>query len=242
MRHQEFQSMTRRALQLTAFAATLSMALAIPRSEAKANFFEYSTSVAITTPISPGSVTVTPGPANTFGATETMSDQAGLNQFTFHTNSTVLASPSPSNLNFGPITVDAAAGTLTTYSFGFSYILTITDFGNNPFGPSLGTGTATFSGRVDGTLGINGGIPSTTLNINSLAPTFALVSTGAATFLVFNATDSDPGPSGGGGFIPGSISARLTAVPEPTSMALLGIGGASLWGLAQRRRRQVAQN
>jgi len=75
-------------------------------------------------------------------------------------------------------------------------------------------------------------------NINTAGITTGSVSLTLADFLAFDSTFANPTVSFAGGNLAGSYSFAVTAVPEPTSMALVAVIG--IVGIAVRRFRKAS--
>jgi hypothetical protein len=233
----------------TAMAVTVA-GLAMSASSASANFFEFSSSISIgatsgiasissTSISSPGTITLTTtnGSVITLTANQRATVASHLN-----------GNPNPvfgSNANFGSVGAVPAAVQVDTISIAFSYTVTLTDYtaANTPLANPNGTGTVVFSGLITGDIG-GGGVGlqfsnfTPTPNVGGPPPPAGIVFIpSVVNYLAqpYSATPPD-------GIVNGVLSSTftVTAVPEPTSMTLMGLGGIGLIGLYRRKMKRAA--
>jgi hypothetical protein len=238
--------MLRRRYKQMAMAMALGMAglLAIAPS-ARAEFFEYTTTVVISpVGITPAGSTITPGNSGTIGPA---SWQMNLPTSTFATpgsaNAVTLiatqSNPAPprtngigtgSNIVFGQI--DAATGLgAVSQAIGFNYTFTvnITDYATSSSLAVLGTGSIQFTGRIDGTLG-NNQVHLQNLNFATNPASGIFTTTNGVTYQATITGYTPPGLDDNGTF-----GANIRVVPEPGSIALLGMGLVGAFGVFRRR-------
>ncbi len=136
--------------------------------------------------------------------------------------------------------VDGAGGANVTYgnsaitalnpahydSFSGSYDFTVT------FTVGAATKTVDFTGTYSGKIGDH----STNMSFSTPIASLSSFTLGGALFTLSD--NSATPPAAGGGIGSFSVLVSAAAVPEPTSMALLGMGGVGAWGLFRRMRYQ----
>jgi len=225
------------AFRMAAWTLGLAGLLSSAATTARAEFFEYTTAFAISnvggsfTPT--GSTIVNDGTGSTFstpgGNVIKLIDQ-NSDPAIPHNNGTGAGT----DIVFGQI--DPTSGiTNPTETVGFNYTatLTFTDYAAANSTTALGTGTVTLNGRIEGTVG------DLTSNLNNLVfapnPQTFTTSNGTAYNIDFNSY-TPPGLDNNGTF-----GAHVTAaVPEPSSVAMLGLGGLGALGLLRRSRKAKA--
>jgi hypothetical protein len=193
-------------------------------SEAKADFFAYSSTVSVA-----NAPTL---PANPPGAASAVSVLGAGDTLTWNTSSAANINgslPGGANINYGSVVFGpGATSTVVTYDINFNYQVTITD--------SLGhSGVVNFTGELKGVArGAPQAINGTFLNY-AVNPT-SLVLDGK-TFLISLGVNTSPG-SVNNGVLQGNV--QITAVPEPVSLALVGLGGICLHAFHRRRKQRPA--
>jgi len=210
----------RRGLILAAAAAALAM-VAGPKAEAAFGDFTYSTTIT-PSPISPTTV-----PPNT------EITQAGV-------------APSATVFNgAAPNGTDVNAGTIT--STNLTGVGPFTDNYNSPVTLTVTVNgvDAVFNGTLTGNISETAGGNTSAFFNNPFGTTdqSQTVTTAGGTFIVTLVATKDftsPGAPGGtaGSSSTGSYSVNIrAAVPEPASMALLGLGSLGAFGAFRRRRK-----
>jgi len=203
---------------------------------AKAEFFEYSTVFTVspvgTTPAIPPASITNASPNSTFntgsGNSVTLLGDASNNNPPHQS-----ALGNGTDIVFGDIS--AVAGSLGSptanqaVQFDYSAVITITDYPSFLAVNPTGTGTVTLNGRITGTIG------GFQVDLNNLvfAPNPKTVTIAGTTYTVDFNSYTAPGLKTNGAF-----GAHVTAaVPEPASVAMLGLGGLGALGLFRRSRK-----
>lgn len=230
--------MTRhRFVYLMAAAVTAGLAVA---SEADAAFgnFNYATSVAAA---SGAAIPATPGNPASGDHNSVVVDIGNGNSITFagnfDTSSTGINGTLPGGamVNFANAIFTPASdnNTVTPYTVSYNIVVGVTDIAGGD------THFFDFTGSLKGNANGNSGSPPTGSGVNGSFFNFAVNPTSIPyTLGTYNASapgGTGPGSSGlaGQGVVTGLFTA--TAVPVPSSVALLGLGGLGLLGYARRR-------
>jgi len=218
------------ALRLAGLGLGLAALLAVGTPSARAEFFEYTSTVEITSFLSPPGSTVVstagggttasitaPGTGNSVVLNAQNSSLVNLHQNAFV------------GTNIVPLSLDPNGDTPTADNFDFNFTLrvTVTDYPTPIAGAPNGTGTFTFLGRLTGAVGNF----ASNLTLFSFAPSPQSLFIGTETYTVSFNGFTPPGIDNNG-----TLGLRVRAVPEPTSLALLGLGGVGALGLTLRRR------
>jgi len=222
----------------TLFAVVLG--LAAGARPARAEFFDFSTTVTLSNPTA-GSVI---GGGN--GTSSVVLDTPGAGDLTITgENSSAVphttATGNGSQIVYSTLTFAGLDATTPASPIGYNFVynLTLTDYATATSTTPLGTGVVSISGRWDGSIGPGEAANLDTLTDYTVSPAsitiggfqynIALGSPGIGFFV------TPPGPTN-----PGTMGARITvAVPEPGSVVLLGLGGLGLVGVSRRWRRPI---
>ncbi len=141
----------------------------------------------------------------------------------------LVASGGGTDLVFGLIDVLVVNATpLQNVTIPFTFHVQITDYPTDTVTVPDGMGTFDVSGVISGTIGAGRKVNLASIVINPVAP---ILIGGDLYTMAFN-TIVPPGP-----FFPGAIGAHVEIVPEPASIALIGLGALALATPALRRRR-----
>jgi len=234
---------------MAAWALALAGLIGVAPS-AKAEFFEYRSTVTISDTsgtFTPSGATFTNGTTaggNTF-STITLPDGNSVTLFGFtsgnDTTTPHLNASDPVSIgtDIAPVIVSTTNefGTVgEDIAFNFNVTLNLTNYLNASDTSPDGTGSVTFTGRISGSIGNN----AVALNLLSFVPTSTTVVVGTELYDVsFDATSGFASP---GGKNVGGISLHVFArpVPEPGSLALLGMGGVGALGVFLRRRARAS--
>ncbi len=166
--------------------------------------------------------TVTPGSSTTNGSTIGLTGTA---------STTVLSAPTFINLFTVSDTTTAVSGSSNDFFVNFSDVLSIT---NSPPPGTTATASITITGNLHFVRSDTGGEVSF-LTVNAAPYTFTV---DGQTFTISNFSYAPPtvNTAAGDGNVSALISAGPSAVPEPASVAMLGMGVVFVGGLMARRR------
>jgi len=148
------------------------------------------------------------------------------------------------DISLADLLVSKSVLTSSTDNFTQDYVLNVTL--TNPQLPSPAAQSATF--QILGTLTVSASTSPSgqTFSIDNVYREVVPVgpqSIGGLDFSVYAPLGIPPSQYFGKPTLnqsPGSLSARITAIPEPASLVLLGLGGLALTGFGLRRCRRVA--
>ncbi|AMV36255.1 PEP-CTERM sorting domain-containing protein [Planctomyces sp. SH-PL62] len=158
---------------------------------------------------------------------------APAGDLTFTTNSGVdvdAGLTGGADLNFGQVFyTPSAGGTLNDFVVNFNYQLALTANGQTGYVNLLGQVSGSAAGGADGAI-------NTTTTILSFASD-PILHLGDTAFILKVKSATGPGSSGAPGTLQVNISA--VAVPEPTSVVMLGLGVVGGVTLLRRRRRRA---
>jgi hypothetical protein len=226
--------MNRKRLALGMALAVLGLMSAAPRADAA---YSYTASLVINSVSVPGgSIVNTPGTGATFtSANGTVVTLGNI------TNPGSFLVGQPLSANFGNVSVTTTSAVPDSFSVNYSIFGTLTDpFPGGPNFTAFTTGVLTFTG-----IQVSGGASAGTISNQFLGP----FSIGPGTFpngdtftttvpSIINQGFSSPTVNGPGGNVSGLIVS--TVVPEPASIAMVGLGLVGLGGFSAYRRRRAS--
>ena len=209
---------------------------------ARAEFFQYSTTVTILNGYIPPASIVTNN--STTAATLTTPGGVGISLLGLASNSpgdNIDGTDTGSDIVFGGISVTGLTNTtqLENISIPYTFHIVLDDYPSFSALGALGSGTFDITGLLTGTVGkLNGG-KQVNLTFNSYSPGNILTKFIGSEFYTFSpSTYVAPGPNNQGAF-GAHVTARL--VPEPSTVALLGMGAIGLATPAYRRLRRISR-
>jgi len=235
----EHHPMKTHAFRLAAWTLGLAGLLSLAAPSARAEFFEYTTTVTIDTTagsFTPAASIIVNG-VTTASITTPNGNQLILNSL----NST----PAIPHINGGGLGADIgvlnlnanAAFASETLGVNFTMTVTITDYAGAlvvppTAGPNPNPVTFTFTGRIGGQLGNF----QSNLDLLTFAPSPSSAGVGGAQYIVELKNFASPGTDQDG-----RLTLHVTAaVPEPSSVAMLGLGGLGALGMFRRSRKAKA--
>jgi hypothetical protein len=237
--------------RITVLAA---VAVSWQSTAARAEFFEYNTSVTIVS-VNAGSTSpnsVVNGPSVLGQNNSTISTPANPATDPTYTlisigdtsllggNHFNASSPPGTDITLGHSHLSNLTATMVTFDFNFSIVLTVTDYSTANAAVPTGTGTVLVSGRIvsqDSSAQQN-----TSVFSYATTPANGIFTAGASQYELIRLGFTAPSFDHNGNETDGDFTAHLNSppsVPEPTAMALLGIGGAFGFGLFRSRKRRV---
>jgi hypothetical protein len=125
--------------------------------------------------------------------------------------------------------ISPAGSLIDSVDFTYSTTITFKDYATAASTTLLGTGTITVTGRILGLIG-NGQVSLQNFNFATV-PASGIFTAGPDTFKVTETGFTPPGTSNGG-----TLGLHIVSVPEPASMALIGMGGLGAIGVFRRRK------
>jgi hypothetical protein len=228
--------MSRNRLALGMGLALMGLIATAPRADAA---YSYTAALTITSVSgSGGTIVNTPGVGATFTTSNGTVVTLGniTNPGSFMVGSPLLA-------NFGNVGVTSTSATPESFQVFYTINGTLTDpFPGGPSFTAMTTGVLTFSG-IQGVPGTAGTISNQFLGPYSIGPgTFPNGDTFTTSVSpVLNQTFSSPTVNGKIGNVGGLIVSSVGAVvPEPASIAMVGLGLVGLGGFSAYRRRRAA--
>ena len=204
--------------------------------QAKAEFFEFSSMVSITGFTSPSGSTINNNPN---GITSSFTTPNG-NQVILTALSSNPAVPRNNAGGLGtdipPLNINANSNFGSEFiSLDFKLTLTLTDYmGAFDANPALGPNPVSFT--FDGTIAGQLGDFQSNLNLASFIPQQITAVVGGSAYTIEFRNFSSPGSDNDGRL---TLHVTASAVPEPASATLMGLGGLSLLGMLRRRRATV---
>ena len=203
----------RTLLSVVATVAALSMATG---TEAQAAFGVFNFASTINSPA--GGVHVLPGGNSSFNYTTNAGN--GVNGALTGGADVIIG-----RVDFNP---GATPTTFTPYTSSFDYSVTVTDVDSGDSGAVTATGT--FQGMY-----VGGGNAAVNAQLIGYTVAPSVLNLGGTTYVISTAASAGPGSSDDLGV----LRLNVQAIPEPGSMALVGVGIVGLMGLRWRRRLQT---
>ena len=197
--------------------ATAVAALSLPTTEARAAFGVFNFASTVTSPA--GGTVIMPGGNSALSYTGNSGN--GVNGALTGGADIIIG-----RVDFNP---GATPTAFTPYSTPFEYSVTVTDVDSGL--SDVVTASGTFTGTYVG--GPNPAINAQLIGY-TVAPT--VVTLGGTPYAITTAASAGPGSS----VDPGVLRLNVQAIPEPGSMALVGLGAAALAGLQWRRRSRTS--
>jgi len=222
----------RKLLPRIGTAAVLVAVLVLSRS-ASAEYFQFGTTINI------GAVAPVPTSVAGDGTANVVVTSAVGTPIVFtglETNTTenLVGIDGGTDIVFGIIDFQVVNATpLQNISIPFTFNVTITDYPTDTVTVPEGSGVFQVTGLISGTIGAGRKVNMNNISFNPVAP----ILIGNDLYSMTLNQILPPGP-----VFPGAIGAHVEIVPEPSALALIGLGLVSLATPAVRRRMRLRRN